>query len=124
MRNSLQKGAADVTVPGLEKVIDSITEIVDFETANLKQNQSFDIATSNLRKARLLLDLNTALRGLDSGTLPATTNEKLKTMQMALRRNQRQFHAHASAIREVIAMIIRSNRDQQSDGTYSAFNPA
>ena len=111
---------AELRLAGLEKVIESIISISTYEAEELKKNQTFDIATTNMRKARLLLDFNSAVKDVETINLPSRLIERLKFMQVTLRRSLRQYQFHASAIREVSNMIMEANQAQQGDGTYSA----
>ncbi len=110
----------DTSVAGLEKVIDSIITIASFESEALKNNQQFDIATMNMRKARLLLDFNSAMRATDKSQISARTRENLGRMRAVLARNLRHYQSHASAVREIVHMIMETAQAQQDDGTYSA----
>lgn len=107
----------------LEQVIDSITSIAAFETEALKQGRQFDIGTMNMRKVRLLLDLNSAMRTVDVNQANAHLKDNLRRMHLVLSQNLSQFHAHATAIREVVNMIIETALAQQDDGTYSSTMP-
>jgi hypothetical protein len=105
---------------GLEKVIDSIIAIASFESDALKNNRKFDLATINMRKARLLLDFNSAARATDKSQISPPIHESLLRMRAVLARNLSQYQSHATAVQEVVNMIMETAQAQQDDGTYSA----
>lgn len=105
---------------GLEKVIDSIITIASFENDALKNNRKFDLATTNMRKARLLLDFNSAVRATDKSQISPPIHESLLRMRAVLARNLSQYQSHATAVQEVVHMIMETAQAQQDDGTYSA----
>ena len=105
---------------GLEKVIDSIITIASFESDALKNNRKFDLATINMRKARLLLDFNSAVRTTDKSQISPPIHESLLRMRAVLARNLSQYQSHATAVQEVVHMIMETAQAQQDDGTYSA----
>ena len=110
----------EVSTAGLEKVIESIITIASFEADALKNNRQFDIATMNMRKARLLLDFNSAMRSADKSQINPRIQENLRNMRAVLARNLSQYQSHATAVREVVHMIMETAQSQQDDGTYSA----
>ena len=109
----------DALISGFSKVIDSIIAIASEETAALKANRPFDIATMSMRKTRLLHDYNGAARSLDVALIDQSVREKMKLMHSVLEQNLHQFNAHASALREIVTLMMEAAQEQQNDGTYT-----
>lgn len=120
MKNSVEapQNRSEARMTGLKSVIDAIVQIANYETEEMKHNRPFDIATVNMRKARLLFDFNVASKDIQASDLTEDMILQLKNMQLALRRSVRQYQSHASAVREIADLIIHADQARTSDGTY------
>jgi uncharacterized protein with HEPN domain len=104
---------------GLVRVIESIISILEDETDALKHNRWFDMATMNMRKARLLHDYSSTVRGIDPRHVEPLVRGKLVRMRTALEQNMNQCRAHSAAVREIVTIVMEAECERHNDGTYS-----
>jgi hypothetical protein len=103
----------------VEAAVNRLAEIVDEETAALRGHTPIDLKASNDRKSLGLIELNRVLR-LIEGTKPEpSTLKALERLNGKLETNGHFLKLHLEAVREVAAIISRTIREADSDGTYS-----
>ena len=104
----------------LDRVIERLEEVVDQETAALRNRTAIDLKDFNNRKSQGLLELNRALRGLvDNPSKDRTVSTRLAGLRAKLDVNRAVLETHLSAVREVATVLADAIRDAESDGTYS-----
>ena len=103
----------------IEAAVNRLADIVDEETAALRGHTPIDLKASNDRKSLGLIELNRVLR-LIEGTKPEpSTLKALEMLNGKLDTNGHFLKLHLEAVREVAAIISRTVREADSDGTYS-----
>jgi hypothetical protein len=103
----------------LDRVIERLEEVVDQETAALRNRTAIDLKDFNNRKSQGLLELNRALRGLDNPPKDRTVTTRLAGLRAKLDVNRAVLETHLAAVREVATVLADAIRDAESDGTYS-----
>src|SRR6185503_19748050 len=103
----------------LDRVIERLEEVVDQETAALRNRTAIDLKDFNNRKSQGLLELNRALRGLDNPPKDRTVTTRLAGLRTKLDVNRAVLETHLAAVREVATVLADAIRDAESDGTYS-----
>jgi hypothetical protein len=103
----------------LDRVIDRLEEVVDQETAALRNRAAIDLRDYNNRKSQGLLELNRALRGLDGPPKDKAILTRLAGLRAKLDVNRAVLGMHLAAVREVATVLADAIRDAESDGTYS-----
>jgi hypothetical protein len=103
----------------LERAIERLGEVVDQETAALRNRVAVDLADFNNRKSQGLLDLNRALRAHDGLARDKAALERLAGLRAKLDANRAALKTHLDAVREVATVLSDAIRDAESDGTYS-----
>jgi flagellar biosynthesis/type III secretory pathway chaperone len=103
----------------LDRVIERLEEVVDQETAALRNRTAIDLKDFNNRKSQGLLELNRALRGLDTSPKDRTVTTRLAGLRAKLDVNRAVLETHLAAVREVATVLADAIRDAESDGTYS-----
>ncbi|PSJ63358.1 hypothetical protein [Kumtagia ephedrae] len=121
---ALRTGANDAGSPGrpasLATIIARIEEAVDAETAGLRSDRDFDLASSNARKSRHLYELTRAMKGVGEAEALAEHRDGLTRLRDKLARNEATIRAHLSAVNEVATLMRDVIRKAEADGTYSA----
>jgi hypothetical protein len=103
----------------LDRVIERLEEVVDQETAALRNRTAIDLKDFNNRKSQGLLELNRALRGLDNPPKDRTVTTRLAGLRAKLEVNRTVLETHLAAVHEVATVLADAIRDAESDGTYS-----
>lgn len=103
---------------GLEKVVASITGLIDEETACLAANMQYDIASVNMRKSRLLYDFNLAMLVINPDEIDKNLAVKIQVMGKAIKKNMHHFHCQLTAARELLDIMILSIAEYNGDKTY------
>jgi hypothetical protein len=103
----------------VDRVIERLEEVVDQETAALRNRTAIDLRDFNNRKSQGLLELNRALRGLDNAPKDRTVTTRLAGLRAKLDVNRAVLETHLAAVREVATVLADAIRDAESDGTYS-----
>jgi hypothetical protein len=113
-------GEGTLSAPApLDRVIERLEEVVDQETAALRNRTAIDLKDFNNRKSQGLLELNRALRGLDNPPKDRTVTTRLAGLRAKLDVNRAVLETHLAAVREVATVLADAIRDAESDGTYS-----
>ena len=112
------EGALAAPAP-LDRVIERLEEVVDLETAALRNRTAIDLKDFNNRKSQGLLELNRALRGLDNPPKDKTLLARLAGLRAKLDVNRAVLETHLAAVREVATVLADAIRDAELDGTYS-----
>jgi hypothetical protein len=103
----------------LDTAIRRLVDVVDQETAALRERKPIDLTSFNNRKGQGLLELDKALRqfgGVDPGE---PLKNALRALRQRLETNRQVLNTHLEAVREVAAIIADAIRSVESDGTYS-----
>jgi hypothetical protein len=101
------------------EVIERVEQVVEAETAALKQFKAVDLQEFNARKSQGLLEMSRAVRGLGGTSLDPETSSRLKMLRAKLEINQALLSTHLRAAREITSVVAETIRDSESDGTYS-----
>ena len=122
------RGAEEAELPGpdgvaasiaLERCIARLEEVVDHETAALKQRAAIDLREFNNRKSQGLLDLSRCLRTFHGAAPSKAALARLAGLRAKLAVNQTALKLHLEAVREITTIVSDAIRDAESDGTYS-----
>ena len=103
----------------LDRAIEYLGAVVDQETEALRARAMVDLGEFNNRKNQGLLELNRALRGLDTGAA-SRVGARLAGLRAKLDVNRALLKTHLEAVREVASVVSEAIRDSDSDGTYSS----
>lgn len=103
----------------IEAAVNRLADIVDEETAALRGRTPIDLKASNDRKSLGLIELNRVLRLIESTKPEPSTLKVLERLNGKLEANRHFLKLHLEAVREVAAIISRTIREADSDGTYS-----
>ncbi len=108
----------NISAAALLQTIERLEQVIDLETAALKQSQPADLRDFNIKKSQGLLELNRMLRSVDPVTLAREAREPLGRLRDKLDRNLRMLQNHLRAVREVARVIAGAIQEAESDGTY------
>ena len=100
-------------------VLDRLEQALDQETAALKSRMVTDFVAFSHRKRQGLLELSRSLPHLAGGEFGSAASARLAGLNEKLEQNRSALDVQLRAVREVSAIIERSLRDAESDGTYS-----
>jgi hypothetical protein len=115
----MQPAARNGLAPQLEVSIQRLEEIVDQETAALRQRKIVDLKTFNDRKSQALLELTRSLRTVtDVGSDPELI-ARVVSLRSKLAINQAVLKLHLEAVREISNTLSDAIRHSESDGTYT-----
>ncbi len=103
----------------IQKTVTRLMEVVDEETAALRDRQPVDLREYNNRKAHSLLELDRAMTIAEGVTLEASTLALIGALREKLNANSRVLGIHIEAVREVATIIADTIREAESDGTYT-----
>jgi hypothetical protein len=100
--------------------IERIEQIIDLETTTLQQSVPIDLRGFNHKKSHGLLEMNRAMRTLESISFDRESLASLERLRRKLARNLAVLESHLKAVTQVSALIARAIEANDSDGTYSA----
>lgn len=103
----------------LGRAIDRIEEVVEQETAALRNRAQVDLKDFNNRKSHGLLELTRAMRLFEIGELGEPQRARLAGLRAKLEKNRAALEMHLEAVREISTMMAEAVQDAESDGTYS-----
>lgn len=103
----------------LDTAIKRLVEVIDLETAALRNRAPIDLNACNTRKSQGLLELDRALRLLGGADPGEPLKNALRTLRQKLETNRQVLNTHLEAVREVATIIAEAIRSVESDGTYS-----
>lgn len=103
----------------LEAAIRRLVEVVDEETAALRERRPVDLNACNTRKSQGLLELDRALRMLGGADPGEPLKGALRMLREKLETNRQVLTNHLEAVRDVASVIADAIRSVESDGTYS-----
>lgn len=107
--------------PGnLAAIIGRIEEVVEEETAGIRNDTGYDLKASNARKSRYLYELTRAMKGGTETEFLEQHREGLTRLRQKLARNEAAILAHLSAVNEVANLLRHAIQRSEADGTYSA----
>ena len=107
--------------PGnLAAIIGRIEEVVEEETAGIRNGVGYDLKASNARKSRYLYELNRALKGANEIEFLQQHREGLLRLRQKLAKNEAAILAHLNAVNEVATLLKNAIQRADTDGTYSA----
>ncbi|MBN9221212.1 MAG: hypothetical protein J0I79_24965 [Mesorhizobium sp.] len=107
--------------PGnLAAIIGRIEEVVEEETAGIRNDTAYDLKASNARKSRYLYELTRAMRGGSEVEFLEQHREGLTRLRQKLAKNEAAILAHLSAVNEVASLLRSAIQRAETDGTYSA----
>lgn len=103
----------------IRRAISRLLEVLDQETAALRDRTPIDLKDSNNRKAHGLLELDRAAAMLEGMPPDGATLALLRELREKLDTNSRVLGIHIDAVREIASIIAESIREAESDGTYT-----
>ncbi len=109
----------DGTTLAFERCIDRLEEVVDQETAALRNRSHADLREFNNRKSQGLLELSRSLKFFQAAPPSNAVLERLAGLREKLDVNQAVLKLHLDAVREVSTIMSDAIRDSESDGTYT-----
>lgn len=115
----LPQGLPSQEGDSLDRAIEYLGAVVDQETEALRMRAMVDLGEFNNRKNQGLLELNRALRGLDTGAA-SRVGARLAGLRAKLDVNRALLKTHLEAVREVASVVSEAIRDSDSDGTYTS----
>jgi len=113
-------GASDRPANGfVEAAIHRLEELIEEETAALRNRANIDLKDFNNRKSHGLLELSRALRHCEGGAIDEVTRARLGQLRGKLETNRAVIKMHLDAVREISAIVTAAIQAAESDGTYS-----
>ena len=105
--------------------IERLEQIIDLETTTLQQSVPIDLRGFNHKKSHGLLEMNRAMRTLESISFDQESLASLERLRDKLGKNLAVLESHLKAVTQVSGLIARAIEANESDGTYSAtkYNP-
>ncbi|WP_297322661.1 flagellar protein FlgN [uncultured Bartonella sp.] len=117
--------ARDIALTRLAAVVNSLEEVVDYETGALERNENPDYNHINFRKTRGLRDLNQSMsevaRYFDN-VVETKVETLLGGLKKKLERNSELLKIHLEAVGELSDMMQEAARERETDGTYDPFS--
>ena len=120
-RTTASEGPIPFARPGnLAAIIGRIEEVVEEETAGIRNATNYDLKASNARKSRYLYELTRAMKGGSEAEFLEQHREGLTRLRQKLAKNEVAILAHLSAVNEVASLLRHAIQRAETDGTYSA----
>ncbi|HRN88919.1 hypothetical protein [Hyphomicrobium sp.] len=110
-------GSAPISM--LEISIQRLEDIVDQETAALKQRETIDLKAFNDRKSQALLELTRWMRNISGVEANPAIAARIGALKEKLLVNQAVLKLHLEAVREISASMADAIQQSESDGTYT-----
>lgn len=104
----------------IEAAVNRLGDMLDEETAALRNHTPIDLKASNDRKSLGLIELNRVLHLMESMPPDPATMRILERLNAKLDANRHVLKLHLDAVRDVAAIISQTIREAESDGTYSS----
>ena len=118
------QGAKLSATVALKNAAERLGELLDRETAALRERKKVDLDDLSDRKNQALLELTRISRRLDGGEIDAGLRSLLAELRRKLDENQSVLKLHLQAAGEVADILANAIRDAESDGTYSSVGGA
>lgn len=103
----------------IDNAIQRLEDLIDEETAALRERRTIDIKDFNNRKSQALYELTRSSRLVEDVTRDPETVARLKNLRGKLDVNQQVLKMHMEAVREIITIMTDAIHEAESDGTYS-----
>jgi chromosome segregation ATPase len=101
--------------------LDRVEAILDEERDALTSLSGGALKALSDQKARSLLEISRAARGLQEADRPAVqVQARLERLRGKLDQNRTALLRHLDAAREIAALVSRAIQEAESDGTYGA----
>lgn len=116
--------ARDIALARFVAVVNSLEEVVDYETGALEKHENPDYNDINARKARGLRDLNQSITDVAryfDDVVETKVETLLGGLKKKLERNSELLKIHLEAVTELSQMMQDAAREQETDGTYDPF---
>lgn len=116
--------ARDIALARFAAVVNSLEEVVDYETSALEKHENPDYNDINARKARGLRDLNQSITDVAryfDDVVETKVETLLGGLKKKLERNSELLKIHLEAVTELSQMMQDAAREQETDGTYDPF---
>ncbi|WP_295895845.1 flagellar protein FlgN [uncultured Bartonella sp.] len=116
--------ARDIALARFAAVVNSLEEVVDYETGALEKHENPDYNDINARKARGLRDLNQSITDVAryfDDVVETKVETLLGGLKKKLERNSELLKIHLEAVTELSQMMQDAAREQETDGTYDPF---
>lgn len=111
--------AGAAAAASLVRAIDRVEEVVEQETAALRNRAQVDHKEFNTRKSHGLLELTRAMRLFEPGALTEPLQIRLAALRAKLEANRAALAMHLEAVREISTIMAEAMQKAESDGTYS-----
>lgn len=103
----------------IRKAIQRLEDLIDEETAALRERKAIDLREFNNRKSQALYELTRSSRLVEDVTRDPETMARLKVLRGKLDFNQKVLKMHMEAVGEIITIMTEAIHEAESDGTYS-----
>jgi hypothetical protein len=103
----------------LEVSLHRLEEIVDQETAALRERRAVDLKEFNDRKSQALLELTRMMRAMQGTETSPDMAARVHSLRHKLAVNQQVLKMHLEAVREISTSLSDAIRHADSDGTYT-----
>jgi hypothetical protein len=103
----------------IDKAIHRLEDLIDEETAALRDHKAIDLKDFNNRKNQALYELSRASRLVEDLCRTPEVKERLQTLRDKLEENRCMLKIHIEAAREVLTIMTDAIQHAESDGTYS-----
>lgn len=116
--------ARDIALARFAAVVNSLEEVVDYETGALEKHENPDYNDINARKTRGLRDLNQSITDVAryfDNVVETKVETLLGSLKKKLERNSELLKIHLEAVTELSQMMQDAAREQETDGTYDPF---
>lgn len=110
------------TPVALKNAIARLVQVLDRETAALRQRQPVDMDDLCDRKNQALLEISRIGRRLGRDAIVPELQPMLVQLRDKLDENRSVLKLHLEAVQEVAEILAAAIRDAESDGTYSSGN--
>ena len=104
----------------LVRIVARLSELVDEETAALRNGNHAMLSDFNYRKGHGFLELNRALSSApQSVPADAAVVRMVEELRTKLEKNRAVLQVHLDAVNEVAGVLSNAIREAESDGTYT-----
>jgi hypothetical protein len=110
---------SSIVISTVELSIQRLEDIVEQETAALRERKVVNLKDFNDRKSQALLELTRLMRTLQGGPPSPSLAARVEVLKSKLAVNQAVLKLHLEAVREVSNSIADAIRNSDSDGTYT-----
>jgi hypothetical protein len=100
------------------EAIARMENLVDQETALLRENRAVELNDFNHRKQQGLLEINRILRHFSDFDIQLVDRDSIRRLVRKLEANRQILAHHLRAMDEISSLVSRAMQEAESDGTY------